>query len=245
MKRLKIILTLLLVCLGLTLTISSCDKEKSDPRKGTVTFGANYHVINCMSTVTVFLDGKNIGTLQHSVDAIYHCGEAENITKEIPVGEHSYKVEIRPENGGGGCTKDISGTFVISDENECRTIFIDYLQLFRDEWDQDVIISKTEYENAPNDRLSILDMSISGNCLKIKFRANGCNGESWDVKLIDSGIVAKSNPRQRALRLSLDNREFCDGLPVKEISFNIEDLQVEGNNKVLLNISGNSILYEY
>ena len=93
-------------------------------QEGHVTFGANYHIINCISTITVFLDGINIGTLQNSSNGISECGEAGNITKTISVGEHNYRVEIR-----GNCTKDISGSFTVS-ENECKKIFIDYNQIF-------------------------------------------------------------------------------------------------------------------
>jgi hypothetical protein len=242
MKRYELIFGLL-ICLGLTFVFSSC-KEKEEVKEGYVTFGANYHVINCITDVTIFLDGGNIGVLQNSVDAISDCGEAENLTKKISVGEHTYKIEIRPKDGGEGCIKDVTGVFTVS-ENECKKIFIDYYQIFAHSCDQDVIVSATEYENAPNDSFSIDDMQIEDNCLKIKFCASGCNGSTWIVKLIDSGVIAESNPCQRILRLSLDNKELCDALITRELSFNIEDLQIHGDNRVQLNVSGHWILYEY
>ncbi|MDL2262447.1 hypothetical protein LJC11_02970, partial [Bacteroidales bacterium OttesenSCG-928-I21] len=111
--------------------------------------------------------------------------------------------------------------------------------------DQDVIISQTEFQNAPNDPVSIISAEIIENCLKIKFAASGCDGNSWIVKLIDAEVVAESYPCQRGLRLSLDNKEMCDAVITKEISFNIEDLQIGKNDKVLLHIGGKEILYEY
>lgn len=111
--------------------------------------------------------------------------------------------------------------------------------------DQNVIISPTEYQNAPNDPFSITEMTITGNCLKIKFAASGCDGNTWIVKLFDSGNVAESYPCQRTLRLSLDNKEECTAIPSKEISFDIKDLQIVGNDKVILYVSGKEILYEY
>jgi len=111
--------------------------------------------------------------------------------------------------------------------------------------DKDVIISQTEYENAPNHPVSIVDMKIEGNCLKIKFGASGCSGDNWTVKLIDSGVVAESLPCQRTLRLSLNDIGICAAYFTKEMSFNIENLQIQGNNSVLLNISGKQILYKY
>jgi len=111
--------------------------------------------------------------------------------------------------------------------------------------DQDVIISETEYANAPNSPFTIISMQILDNCLKIKFGASGCSGSTWVVKLIDEGTLAYTYPASRTLRLSLDNQEMCDAYFGKEISFNIEDLQVQNENRLMLNISGNFILYEY
>ena len=111
--------------------------------------------------------------------------------------------------------------------------------------DQNVIISETEYQNAPDDPFSITEMTITGDCLNIKFAASGCDGNTWIVKLIDSGNVAESYPCQRTLRLSLDNKEVCAAVPGKEISFDIKDLQIVGNDKVILHVSGEEILYEY
>ncbi|MDR0371394.1 MAG: hypothetical protein LBH80_06035 [Prevotellaceae bacterium] len=51
--------------------------------------------------------------------------------------------------------------------------------------DWDVIISQTEYNRAPNHPVTILDMNIENNCLKIRFGASGCSGDNWTVKLID------------------------------------------------------------
>lgn len=111
--------------------------------------------------------------------------------------------------------------------------------------DQTVIISESEYQHAPNDHLIITELKIEGDCLNIKFSASGCDGNSWKVKLIDSGNIAESYPCQRWLRLSLENKEMCDAVFGKEISFNIKDLQIQGNDKVILHVSGNEILYEY
>ena len=111
--------------------------------------------------------------------------------------------------------------------------------------DQDVIISQAEYNNAPNHPVTILDMNIENNCLKIKFGASGCSGDNWDVKLIDWEAVAKSMPCQRTLRLSLNDIGYCNAYFEKEMSFNIKNLQIQGDRSVQLNIMGKSILYEY
>jgi hypothetical protein len=112
--------------------------------------------------------------------------------------------------------------------------------------DQAVIISADHYKNAPNDQLTINKVEIVGDCLKISFAASGCSGQSWEVKLIDAGMIFYSSPPQRPLRLSLKNNELCKAFIGKEMTFDISQLQVTGN-RVLLNItnSGDQILYEY
>lgn len=112
--------------------------------------------------------------------------------------------------------------------------------------DQQVIVSELEYTTAPSDQLSITSVELNDNCLKIKFGSSGCSGDTWEVKLIDSGVILYSNPPQRNLRLSLKNQEICSAYIGKEMTFDVKNLQSSGN-KVLLNIvnSGTQILYEY
>lgn len=108
------------------------------------------------------------------------------------------------------------------------------------------VISQERYRNAPSDELTINSLEIEGDCLKINFSASGCSGESWKIKLIDSGSILESDPPQRNLRLSLENKELCDAFITRELSFNIIKLRVEGG-RVELNLtnSGDQILYAY
>lgn len=113
--------------------------------------------------------------------------------------------------------------------------------------DANTLISATDYENAPSDQLAINSLEINGNCLKINFSSGGCDGNSWELKLIDSEGILKSNPPQRNLRLSLKNEELCEAYITKELTFDISNLQVDGN-KVQLNLTNSenlNILYEY
>lgn len=107
------------------LTTTSCEKDSG--KTGTVTFGANYHIINCITNITVFIDGEKVGMIEMPSDSVIDCGISGYLNKDVSIGNHSYKVEIRPEMGAG-CTKDIKGTFRIH-ENECKKIFIDYTKI--------------------------------------------------------------------------------------------------------------------
>lgn len=108
------------------------------------------------------------------------------------------------------------------------------------------IVSAEQYKNAPAAPLKINRVEITENCLKIYFSAGGCNGDTWKLKLIDSEDILESHPAQRTLRLSLKNEEDCFAMITKELTFDISNLQVDGN-RVQLNITNyeSSILYEY
>lgn len=112
--------------------------------------------------------------------------------------------------------------------------------------DQQVIISESQYNSARTDQFNTDSMKIVGDCLKLKIGASGCNGESWVVKLIDSGLLLESNPPQRNLIISFENGELCNAVIGKEMSFDISSLQVEGT-PVKLNITntGDQLLYVY
>lgn len=112
--------------------------------------------------------------------------------------------------------------------------------------DSFVLIDSDAYSSTLSDNYTIRSVKIDGDFLTIKFSASGCSGESWKVKLIDSGAVAESLPPQRYLVLSLENYELCEALITKELTFNIAALRVDGKG-VWLNFKNfeEGILYEY
>jgi hypothetical protein len=112
--------------------------------------------------------------------------------------------------------------------------------------DFETVISTEQHANAPSDQLTINSLAINDNCLKINFSSSGCDGDTWELKLIDSEVVLYSFPPQRNLRLSLKNEELCKAYITKELTFDISNVQVDGN-QVQLNITNGdeSILYEY
>lgn len=113
--------------------------------------------------------------------------------------------------------------------------------------DQQTIISAEQFENAPNAPLTIIDMSIEGDCLRINFSASGCSGESWEIKLIDKGVILESSPPIRLLRVSLLNNEACLAVFTRDLTFDLTELQVANENEIFLNIanSDEQILYMY
>ncbi len=113
--------------------------------------------------------------------------------------------------------------------------------------DQETIISASEYNEGHDDFVGINSLEIEEDCLRISYSASGCDGSSWEVKLIDQGVVLESLPPQRRLRLSLRNEEACLAFITKETTFDISELRID-DGPVLLNITNNDgqmILYEY
>ena len=112
--------------------------------------------------------------------------------------------------------------------------------------DSNVLIDRNAYTSATTDDLLINSLEIKGDFLTINFSASGCDGNSWEVKLIDSGALMYSNPPQRNLILSLKNEEGCEAYITKEVVFDISKLKVIGD-RVWLNItnSDHGVLYAY
>lgn len=109
-------------------SIVSCNTDEVKV-KGTVMFGSNYAIINCISTVNIFIDGRHIGIIDFPVDSVPNCDLNYGFREELAVGHHNYKVEIRPPQGNG-CTADVFGELDIT-ERGCETVFINYREI---EW---------------------------------------------------------------------------------------------------------------
>ena len=115
--------------------------------------------------------------------------------------------------------------------------------------DQEVFISSNAYNNNSSANLTINSVAIVDNCLIINFGASGCDGSSWQEKLIDSEEILESSPVQRNLIFSLENSEICLAYFTKEVSFDISSLQISSESSMVLNIENGinnfNVLYEY
>ena len=92
---------------------------------GELTFGANSHIVNCVTSVEVFIDGESIGVIPGCVDSIGGCDLEDNLTITLTVGDYHYEVVI---SGDGDCSEGDSGSVTIN-ENECTEVFVDYREI--------------------------------------------------------------------------------------------------------------------
>ena len=113
-------------------------------------------------------------------------------------------------------------------------------------------INFEEYWNGQTNLVMINSLTINDDCLKLNFTGAGCDETPWSVELIDSGEILDGNPKERNLRLYFDHVDMCLVHTTKEVTFDISQLQIDGN-EVLLNIKivpdnfffYKQILYEY
>lgn len=113
--------------------------------------------------------------------------------------------------------------------------------------DEQVIVDSVLFTDAPNEQVTINSIQITDDCLQINFSASGCSGNRWEFTLIDSGDIQEGSPAIRTLRLSFKGNEACLAFLTREVSFDIQSLQIQGSSQVLLKIANNDsqILYEY
>ncbi|TBN02732.1 hypothetical protein EYD45_11445 [Hyunsoonleella flava] len=114
--------------------------------------------------------------------------------------------------------------------------------------DDTVIIDEGLYNNLISDSFLLSKVEIIDDCLNIELGASGCDGSTWEFRLVDSGAVAESLPEQRYLKFQFVNKEDCLAAFERNVSFNLKPLQIDnGVNKVILNIEGweSSLTYSY
>ena len=118
--------------------------------------------------------------------------------------------------------------------------------------EQFTIIDPVNYgsinNNPPLQGVIIDQLSIVGDCLKIKYNSSGCSGNTWVVKLYSDGALDTSTtPATRKVKFNFSNQEVCLAQFWKETSFDIESLRAPGANSVQIKLENNSqtIIYNY
>ncbi|MDO5978273.1 hypothetical protein [Flavivirga spongiicola] len=113
--------------------------------------------------------------------------------------------------------------------------------------DQKTMVNKNIYDNLVSADFDFVSTEITDNCLAIEISASGCDGNSWEFNLVDSGAVAESSPEQRYLKFQLINEEACLAVFKKTITFDLTPLQISGSNEVILHLEGleSSLRYKY
>lgn len=109
-----------------------------------------------------------------------------------------------------------------------------------------IIINSELFQEAPNDAFRFSNAQIDGDCLELIIQYGGGCGDV-ELKLIGAEEVAESFPPQRAIRLSLEDNDFCEALVTDTLRYDLKLARVFGVNEVFLNLEGwnEPILYTY
>ncbi|MFD2518563.1 hypothetical protein [Salinimicrobium flavum] len=109
------------------------------------------------------------------------------------------------------------------------------------------IVNNDKYLNSESDEFTFKDVDLeSQNCLKITVIYGGGCGEV-SATLVDSGDVLESDPAQRNLRFLFTDNDECEKLKERTFYFDLTNLQIEDDNRILLNFQNidQTVLYEY
>ncbi|NQZ77200.1 MAG: hypothetical protein HRT61_14035 [Ekhidna sp.] len=112
--------------------------------------------------------------------------------------------------------------------------------------DMFVEIDPDRYQADTNPIFSIEEVTIVNDCLEVTYSSSGCDGSSWQVSMIDAGVVLESFPIQRELKMILENGEACDAVIQKTTSFDLTSIRTEDYTEILLNLDGyGQLRYSY
>jgi len=111
--------------------------------------------------------------------------------------------------------------------------------------DKCIIINNDLYNLTNTDNYTIQNITVNQDCLEIKFGSSGCDGNSWEIDLVDLGGISETAVPQRDLKLRLINIEECEAFITRTISFNLEPLQLDNYEAINLKIADYDVLIRY
>ena len=238
------------------LAVSCSNKEhEQEPEVANVNFTPcqQTKAKSAESTGEVDVEFTNEGVKITHFDFEVTCDfSAVNVTHTFVNGVLNIIQQSSPNKADCICYTDVSYTIIGISQSEVNVIFINDEQVYchndKGNGDEDdiprVILCCATFGELPATN-QITSPRIEGDYLKMTICSSGCDGSSWVVKLFACPNDATIYPPLIDLRISFENYETCAAVPCREFSFNIENLQMQGTNKVQLNVLGNSILYEY
>ena len=130
------------------------------------------------------------------------------------------------------CDKNDDNSIECSDSGDC---------------DKCIIINRDLYNETSTNNYTIQTIKVSQDCLEIEYASSGCDGNSWEIDLVDLGAISETAIPQRDLKLKLINIEDCEAFITRTISFNLEPLQLNNYDAINLKIAdfNDLIRYEY
>ena len=109
-----------------------------------------------------------------------------------------------------------------------------------------IVMDKDLYDTVNTQNHAILSAVIINDCLEVEVYSGGCDGSTWEVRLVDSELVAESSYTERFLKVSLENEEVCLAMVAKKYTFDLKPIRLPGN-QILLYLGNwdDQLLYSY
>lgn len=109
-----------------------------------------------------------------------------------------------------------------------------------------IILDRDLYDSVNTQNYTILSAVITNDCLEVEIYSGGCDGNTWEVNLIDAEIIAESNPIQRFIKVSLKNEELCLAMIANKYSFDLKPIRTT-DSRIMINLENwnGSLLYNY
>ncbi len=181
-KMKKFILSPILLAFVLFL---SCESNNENEKFGQMSFASNYHIINCITKVSVYIDDVYIADITEPSDSILTCGINGNVTKQVIVGTHTYKVLIGNDENEA-CYKEVTGSVEIS-SNECKTFFINVREIF-DNHGKITVGANYHVVNCPIKATVYIDDLLAGELTKPCDSINDCGMEGNITQQVETGL---------------------------------------------------------
>lgn len=106
-----------------------------------------------------------------------------------------------------------------------------------------VIIDQDLYQSTKSSHYDVLNAHIEEDFLVVTISSNGCNGEDWQVCLIEADNLEEHDLLKRNLKISLVNNQFCEALIAREFSFDLRPIKEE--YEILISLEGWEPLLSY
>ncbi len=126
----------------------------------------------------------------------------------------------------------------------CLTMSCDDIHCLPDTECPAIIENNTLYEQSPEDEYFLDTLWIEGDFMHIGVRYGGGCGEAF-FKLITPGNLFQPQPPVVMVKLSLDDRDWCEALVYEELCYDLSLLQKWDSNKVDIRLKGIDETWEY
>ncbi|SEC71195.1 hypothetical protein SAMN05192540_3877 [Maribacter dokdonensis] len=110
--------------------------------------------------------------------------------------------------------------------------------------DSDVFQNRSDDDGTGRNSFEIINTEIENDCLSITIQSGGCNGDTWQVDLIDADRIAETAIPQRDLKVFLDNTELCNAITISTVSFELTPLRTD-DDRITLNLEKWDTQLEY